>query len=228
MDVAVRSAIGASHLRALEARSLAELQVGARRITEPAGAVLHREGEVAPQVDLVLSGLVRVFVTGPDGRRRTVRYARRGALLGLLALFAAGFRAPATTQAVVASDLLALRPSVVTAVTDNDARVANALLREQNDEAVSFIAEVAGTGRASMRQKVARHVLDLAADGQHSSELLAPIGHQALADALGSVPDVVMPILHELREQGVVKPAREGIAVTNPDGLAVIGWSAGS
>jgi CRP/FNR family transcriptional regulator len=229
VDVAVRSAIGASQLRALDARSLAELQVGARRITAPAGTVLHREGEVAPHLDVLLTGLVRVFVTGANGHIRTLRYARRGALLGVLALFAAGFRAPVSTQAVVASDLLALRPTVVTTVSDSDVRVANALLREQHHEAVSFIAEVAATARASTRERVARHVLELAADAQlQGKELDARVSQQELADAVGTERDVIGGILGELRERGLVQPSREGIAVADPDALAAIGWGAGS
>lgn len=229
MDVAVRSAVAKSDLRGLPARSLTELQVGARRLTAQPGSVLHREGEVAPHADLVLSGLVRVFVTTADGLRLTVHYARRGALLGVLSLFAGGYRTPVTTQAVVVSELLALRPTVVTGIADNDVRVANALLRAQNAGVISLLTAVAGTAPGTGQQRVARHVLDLAADGQQGSELAARTTVQELADALGSEREVVTGILAELRERGLVTPSREGITVTDADGLlAATGWQAGS
>lgn len=39
----------------------------------PASSVIHREGEGAPHLELVVSGIVRVFVTAGDGRTMTGR-----------------------------------------------------------------------------------------------------------------------------------------------------------
>jgi hypothetical protein len=64
--------------------------------------VLHRQGDSSPHVELVVSGLVRVYVTAPDGRTMTVRYCRAGALIGVVSLFASPFALPATIQAVTA------------------------------------------------------------------------------------------------------------------------------
>lgn len=80
-----------SHLHELPPEVLDELVTGAVRTKIPAGSVTHREGEPAPHLELVISGVVRVFVTAPDGRTMTVRYCRSGALLGAVSLFAARF-----------------------------------------------------------------------------------------------------------------------------------------
>jgi len=105
----------ASHLGELPADVLDDLMAGAVRVKIPAGSVIHREGEGAPHLKLVVSGIVRAFVSAPDGRTMTVRYCRPGALLGVMSLFTSGFAMPASVQALVDAEVLALsawrRPS---------------------------------------------------------------------------------------------------------------------
>jgi Oxidoreductase molybdopterin binding domain/Cyclic nucleotide-binding domain len=134
-----------------------------------------------------VAGLVRVYVTAPDGRTMTVRCCRPGALIGVVSLFASPFSLPATIQAVTEADLLAFRPSVAQRAAERDAGVARALIDELSERALSFIAEIPGSAFATVRQRVTRHLLDLASESQTGSELVAEIGQQNLADAVGSV-----------------------------------------
>jgi CRP/FNR family transcriptional regulator, cyclic AMP receptor protein len=94
----LESAVLASHLRELPADVLDDLMAGAVRLKIPAGSVIHREGEGAPHLKLVVSGIVRAFVSAPDGRTMTVRYCRPGALLGVMSLFTPGFAMPAWSR----------------------------------------------------------------------------------------------------------------------------------
>ena len=63
MDAQVRLALSGSNLRDLPGDVLDELMATARRIRIPAGSLTHWEGEPAPFLELVVSGVVRVFVT---------------------------------------------------------------------------------------------------------------------------------------------------------------------
>ena len=73
MDADVRAAVLKSHLHELPPDVLDELVGGAVRVKIPAGSVTHREGEPGPTLELVISGVVRGFVTAPDGRTMSVR-----------------------------------------------------------------------------------------------------------------------------------------------------------
>jgi hypothetical protein len=84
VDTGIRATLGVSHLARLPYPPLHRLLTRARLVRVPAGSVTHREGDAAELLELVVDGLVRVFVTAPDGRSLTVRYARRGALLGVV------------------------------------------------------------------------------------------------------------------------------------------------
>lgn len=219
IDGAGRAAIEASHLRSLPPDVIAQLTTDASRLRAPAGSVLHRQGDSSPHIEVVVSGLVRVYVPAPDARTMTVRYCRPGALIGVVSLFASPFSLPATIQAVTDTDLLALRASLVRRATEQDARVARALLDELSERVLSFIAEIPSAFQ-TVRQRVARHLLDLASESQRGSELRVAIGQQDLADAVGTVREVVVRTLRELRREGVLETGREGIVILDPERLA--------
>lgn len=219
LDDDARAAVEASHLGSLPLELIAGLTADASRLQVPAGSMLHRQGTTSPHFELVVSGLIRVFVTGPDGRTMTVRYCRPGALIGVVSLFASPFSLPASIQAVTDADVLALRASLVQRAAERDARVARALLDELSERVLSFIDEIP-SAFATVRQRVARHLLDLASEGQRGSKLVATIGQQELADAVGTVREVVVRALRELREEGLIQTGREGVVLLDPERLA--------
>lgn len=220
----LRAALGESALRTLPAEVIDELTTGAVRHRVTAGSTVYREGDAVPHLALVVSGLLRVYVGAADGRTMTVRYCRPGSLLGAATLFAAGFSLPATIQALVDSEMLAMRSAVVVRLANQDVRVARALLGETSERALAFAAEVAGSAFATVRERVARHLLDLAAENQRGTNLVAPVSQQELADAVGTVREVVVRVLRELRAKGIVDTARGEIVVRDPERL----WNQGS
>jgi CRP/FNR family transcriptional regulator len=199
----------------------------------PAGSVTHWEGEDAPHLELVISGIVRAFVTAPDGRTMTIRYCRPGALLGALSLFTTDFLMPATVQALVDAELLRMSPRVASRAAERDARVARAFLDELSERALTFIYEIPGSVFTTVRQRVARHLLDLALERgpghQSGQELVAPVSQKELAEAAGTVREVVVRVLRELRREGVIRTIRNGIVIVDPARLTLEqGWNPSS
>jgi CRP/FNR family transcriptional regulator, cyclic AMP receptor protein len=215
----VRRAVALSRIGCLPADTIAGLLRGATRATVPAGSTIRPAGERGPHLELVVSGLVRLYMTAPDGRTLTVRYCRPGSLIGLASLFRPGFARPVSSQALVDSNVLHLRPGVVQAAGGRDVRIAAAMIDELSDRIVDWLSEIPGSAFASVRQRVARHLLDLAADQQHGSVLVARISQQQLAEATGSVREVVVRTLRDLRSEGIVETARDRITILRPDRL---------
>jgi CRP/FNR family transcriptional regulator, cyclic AMP receptor protein len=220
VDDGVAAALAASNLARLHEPALHRLLTRARLVRVPAGSVTHREGEATEHVELVVDGLVRGLVTAPDGSL-TVRYARRGALIGVVSMYATGFRMAAGIQAVVDAELLRLCPDVVRRAAAEDPRVADALLHELADRVLSFTQEIPGSAFCSVRQRVARHLLDLASQESRASRgagsvLTVPVSQRELAEAVGSVREVVVRVLRDLRESGVISTHRDHIDVLDP------------
>jgi CRP/FNR family transcriptional regulator len=226
VDTGVRAALAASSLARLPDPTLHRLLTRARLVRVPAGSVTHREGEIAELLELVVDGLVRVFVTAPDGRSLTVRYARRGALLGIVTMYTTGFRLPAGTQAVMDTELLRLSPDVMRLAAAEDARVADALLHDLADRVLSFIREIPDGAFTSVRQRIARHLLDLASQEVRAARGTPPVltvrvSQRDLAQAVGSVREVVVRVLHDLRESGVITTHTDHIDILDPARLSL-------
>src|SRR4029450_6120170 len=122
------------------------------------------------------------------------------------------------------TDLLAMDPVTVRRIADRDLAVANALLIELSERASAFAAEIGGVAFGNVRQRVARHLLDLAAERQRGARLLAAITQQELADAVGTVREVIVRTLRDLREEGLVQTGRSGIVITDPERLLAEGY----
>ena len=56
-------------------------------------------------------------------------------------------------------------------------------------------------------------------DRHQGDRLIARVSQQALADAVGSVREVVVRVLRDLRSEGVIRTSRDGIEILLPDRL---------
>lgn len=233
MDAQLTEAVRDSHLRDLPSDVLEELFTGAVRSKISAGRVAHRESEQGAYLELVLSGVIRVFVTAADGRTMTIRYCRSGELLGAMSLFLPEFSEPATKQALVDAELLKMSPMIVRDVARRDLRVARVFLSELSERARNFASEIPGNVFFSVRQRVARQLLDLASaktseDGP-PGELAVEITQGDLAAATGTVREVVVRTLRQLREGGIVRTERDRIVILDAAQLtAELGWNSSS
>ena len=73
----------------------------------------------------------------------------------------------------------------------------------------------------SVRQRVAAHLIGVASiDVESPDTPVAPITQQQLADAVGSVREVVARTLRELRVDGLISVGRARITILDPKRLA--------
>jgi CRP/FNR family transcriptional regulator len=158
----------------------------------------------------------------------TVRYCRAGAIIGAVSLFTPQYATPVTTQALVDSRLLKLHTATVRRAASRDVSVAGVFLQELSQRVMSFIYEIPGSAFATVRQRVARHLLDLSLGpavvqqqaGEWRRELAVRQSQQELADAVGTVREVVVRVLRELRNEGIVETGRDRIVIIDPARLA--------
>jgi CRP-like cAMP-binding protein len=67
---------------------------------------------------------------------------------------------------------------------------------------------------------IAEDLLDLAAaESRGGAPLVAHVSQQALADGIGCVREVVVRLLRELREEGLIRTGRDEIELLQPDRL---------
>ena len=86
VDRDVDDAVARSFLAELPPELLGEVRAAGERADYPAGTVAYRAGDDIRTPALVVQGLIRVYLSSPEGRQVTVRYARPGDVLGIAML----------------------------------------------------------------------------------------------------------------------------------------------
>jgi CRP/FNR family transcriptional regulator len=222
-DQEVAAALGRSFLGRLPRDVVDELIAEGQRTDYPAGSTIYREG-AAPREALVVRGLLRVFMTSPDGRQVTVRYAREADVLGIAVMV--GGPVNVAVQTITDSSLFSIDGRQLTEAARRDARVAWALAEELNRRLYDTLQQTAINTFGSVKQRVAAALLDLASAQQRPQDrLAAQVSQQELADAVGSVREVVARALRELRLAGLVATGPHSVLIVDPTGLHDQAWS---
>lgn len=208
---------------ALPRASLERLVTGGRLFDTAAGAIVYSEAETEVFA-VVVRGLLRVYMHTGDGRQVTVRYARPGSVLGAPALV--GGPAPVFVEALADSTLYFMDVSQVKRLAREDVRIAWALAEESAHRLYEALEELAGNTFATVRQRVIRHLLDLAASRPSpDGRLAALVNQQDLANSVGSVREVVARILHELRAAKLVRTSPGRVMILDPVKMSHELWS---
>lgn len=204
-------------LARLTQAQIEELVQSAHSAWYPAGTLLGSPRERSGAA-VVVSGRLRYFLSAPDGRQLTVAYNTPGDLIGTVVrdsrTLSARFEVMQPTTLVHLDEnhvaaLMAARPALALAMLDES----TVCLRRAYDL-------LAGRAFTSVRVRVARDVLERARtdhsvrEGQHLN-----VTHQSLADATGSVREVVARAIRDLRQEGVLATDAAGITILDPDAL---------
>jgi CRP/FNR family transcriptional regulator, cyclic AMP receptor protein len=223
VDRDVDDAMARSFLAELPADLIGGLRAEGDRTDYPAGTTVYRAGD-DPRAALVVRGLIRVFLSSPEGRQVTVRYARPGDVLGIAVLV--GGPADTSVQTVEPSSVFRISARKLTAAARRDPRVSWAIAEELNRRLYDLLAQTAVNAFGSVRQRIAAHLLDLASDGQRPhGRLEARVSQQELADAAGSVREVVARALRDLRMAEIVATTPDSVVILDPARLHAVSGS---
>jgi len=222
-DPDVADAMARSFLGTLPPELVDELLAEGERTDYPAGTTIYREGE-APRAVLVIEGLLRVYMSSAEGRQVTVRYARGADVLGIAVLV--GGPVNVAVQALAPCSLFRINAWTLLEAARQDARVAWAVAEELNRRLYDTLQQTAINAFGLVRQRLAAHLLDLASAQQHpEGRLVAHVSQQELADAVGSVREVVARVLREFRLAGLVATAPDSVVIGDAARLHSESWS---
>jgi CRP/FNR family cyclic AMP-dependent transcriptional regulator len=203
--------------------TIEQLTIGGRLTEFAAGHTVYSEAG-AERLAVIARGLLRVYMHASDGRQVTVRYVRPGDLLGVPALV--GGPAPVFVQAVTAGSAFFFDIARVKRAARDDPAIAWAFAEESVHRLYDVLEELAGNAFATVRQRVARHLLDLAAARPGPvARLTALVSQQDLANNVGSVREVVARVLGELRAERLIRTSPGRIEILDPIRLSRQLWS---
>lgn len=197
---------GISLFEGLNRDAQRELERGVVRNFAP-GEILWQAGDPSRALHIVLEGQVRV-VRNSGGQQRVVHHEQAGGTLGDVALFA-GSPYPATALAATRVTTLALTAGQVHAIIAADPDFAVRLLRRLAERVRHLIGRFDQVSSLSVPARLARFLLE-----RHSAARTEPFSlgmtQQEVAEELGTVREVVVRALRELKSSGAIETAGRG------------------
>lgn len=156
------------------------------------------------QPGLVVYGLLRVYVTS-QRRQVTAQYASAGDVFGIPSLpeEADSDRLEASAQALLDTRLLLFSRATFADLAGRDLSVAQAIIASLQEALCASVSLVAENVLWPLRQRVARHLLDLAV--REGQDVVVPATVQTIANATGTVREVATRLLREMREDGLIE-----------------------
>jgi CRP/FNR family transcriptional regulator len=170
-----------------------------------AGATLFRAGTEAAGIYVVLSGRVRV-IRSRDGRQYVVHTEGPGGTLGELPFFEEGLFL-ATAVASEPTECLMLNRDALRRIMRDDPAVAWLFLRRLSARVRELVERL---DRASTQAIPARLTAFLLTRSQHDQPFTLGMTQAELAEELGTVREVIVRALAQLRKLGVIASAGRG------------------
>ncbi|MFZ0128899.1 MAG: Crp/Fnr family transcriptional regulator [Candidatus Dormiibacterota bacterium] len=195
-----------------------QLGAGVDEVHVSRSALILRAGQL-PRIALVVAGIVRVFISTQLGRQMTIRYARAGDLIGLSPYLAGTDQWNA--EAITDVSVKVLTFDDVRSAGARDPELPWSIARHVagvTEEALRTIADASGQ---PITVRVARHLREMALRGP-DGRIAVHISHQRLADAVGTVREVVSRELTALRSDGVIDRTAGAVRVIDEDRLAIL------
>jgi len=162
-------------------------------------------------------------MSSAEGRQVTIRYARGAEVLGIP--LAIGGPLNVGAQTLAPSSLFNFDARTLVETARVDARIAFALAEELNRRLDDTLQQTAINAFGSVKQRLASHLLDLASTQQRpEARLVAQVTQQELADAVGSVREVVARALRELRLAQIVATSSDSVVILDAARLHDESW----
>ena len=222
MDPDIEVVLQQSFLGRLPREVVDHLVEGQLRMDVPADTTIYREGEPS-RAFIVVSGLFRLFLVSGDGRQVTVRYGRPSDVLGTALVV--GGPMDVQAQTLAPSTILGIDVARLEEAARRDAAVAYAVSEELSRRLDETLQLLAIQAFGSVKQRVASQLLELATTKDRSDgRLSAQLSQEELADAVGSVREVVARALRDLRAAGIVATSTDEVVILDAMRLFDESW----
>lgn len=206
-----------SFARQLSDTVLRQLAAGAIERHVERGTVITLEGEPARAMYIVATGRVKIVRHSLEGREQIMRIAEQFEHFNTVPLFDQG-PCPATTEALVTSDLLELPTLLLRQLASAHSELALALLDEFAGRLRELVRLVETLALHTVNGRLARLLLDQAED-MAQGRPTSPLTQADMAARIGSVREMVGRTLKSFEAGGLIRMERGAISIVDPEGL---------
>lgn len=225
----VIAALRATRLwRAADDAAIAALAATARVEDAPRGRILASEGDRPDRLGVVVTGRVKVYHLGADGRELTFETMGAGEPVAAVAALA-GSRYPATIEAATDSTIAWLPREAVFQLIEAQPALARSIIADLAGRVVNLTA-VATSLSLDVPARLAGYLFQRSLAVGHTTRegLVVDLGMTKgeLASSLGTVPETLSRALARLRDDGIIEVRTRDVVVKDVGALARMssGW----
>jgi CRP/FNR family transcriptional regulator len=192
-----------------------ELIASSRSASYPKDMILEIPARAG--LALIVSGALRYYLPAADGRQVTVGYLGPGNVIGSLEEASTGL---VRMELIAPTTLRHLQAKRVRALIERRPEFTQALFEQATQGLRHSFRVLAASAFMSVGARVARDIIERASlSGPLRVGVQLIVTHQSLADATGSVREVVARALRKLRDEGVIATGVGRITILDPEAL---------
>jgi len=206
--------------KGVRSESLLRLAESARSVFLPRNGTLYRQGELADDLFIVVSGQIGMFLPLPNGAEKIIVLARSCDSVCEATAYL-GVPHTATAVARVDSHLLAISSEVLRQQAQQDAGLACQLLEAMSNRVIGLISDIAGSSPRSSLQRLSYYLLQFRAeDNPRVYGLTLPASKRDIAAKLNLAQASLSRAFRQLLEMEVIAVAGRKIQVLDAEALA--------
>jgi CRP/FNR family transcriptional regulator, cyclic AMP receptor protein len=212
----VQDALNLSIIASFPPSAIDKMFSDALLINVPSGSILYREYDPS-RMGLVVGGLIREYRVFPDGRNVTFGYHRAGDVLGIPLTILGPLQV--NGHAMVESSLLLFNPATFKTLLKTEVAVCWITVEYVCREFNRVVDELTGNIYGSASERIARHLLELAARSKDNQIPMAKATHQEIADSIGVTRETVSRVIHQLELDKTLRSSRGYVIIDDLQGL---------
>lgn len=215
-ETVIRKALGAQADRLLD---------DAVEVSVSSGEIIYEvEKDGTPPLIIVVAGLIRVFVASAHGRQATIRYVKSGDMLGLPVLLApteVGAESGIAVQSMMPTSLMYISGQKFRDLISSHANNLWPMFSELVRSMIQSFHLLSENVFQPVKSRIALHLLDLGE--RRGDELAITASQQDIADAVGTVREVVSRVIIMLKNEGLIERKHNHYVILDPKRLYEIG-----
>ncbi len=167
------------------------------------GQIWVSAGSVCQYADIIISGEMVAYVTGPSGNVIRMAAHQSGKLLAPAFLFATDNHYPVTVEATIDTTILRLWPTDLDKMMHDDQRLMQNYIQLLSN-IISQLTKKVRMLSMSVREKVCIFLLEQSRQ-QQTNNILLPMSRQEIADHFGIQKYSLLRCLNELKREGAIR-----------------------
>lgn len=167
------------------------------------GQIWVSAGSVCQYADIIISGEMVAYVTGPSGNVIRMAAHQSGKLLAPAFLFATDNHYPVTVEATIDTTVLRLWPTDLDKMMHDDQRLMQNYIQLLSN-IISQLTKKVRMLSMSVREKVCIFLMEQSRQ-QQTNNILLPMSRQEIADHFGIQKYSLLRCLNELKREGAIR-----------------------